>query len=68
MYPVVEWRNSSEITEMATELLIYPLEVPNEAVTSPKDGTPKIQDLSKIGRMEEDSDKGYDSDGEIGPF
>ena len=45
-----------------------PLEVPKEAVTSPKDGTPKRQDLSKIGRMEEDFDKGYDSDGEIGPF
>ena len=26
------------------------------------------QDLSKIGRTEEDFDKGYDSDGEIGPF
>ena len=33
--PVVEWRNSSEITEMAAELLISPLEVPKEAVTSP---------------------------------
>ena len=53
---------------MAAELLISPLEVPKEAVTSPDDVTPKRQDLSKIGRMEEDFDKGYDSDGEIGPF
>ena len=34
--PVVEWRNSSEITEMAAELLIPPIEVPKEAVTSPR--------------------------------
>ena len=39
--PVVKWQNSSEITEMVTELLISPLEVPKEAVTSPEDGTPK---------------------------
>ena len=44
-------------------MLIYPLEVPKEAVTPPEDGTTKRQDLSKIGRMEEDFDKGYDSDG-----
>ena len=66
--PAVEWRNSSEITEMAAELLISPIEVPKDALTSPKDGTPKRQDLSNIGRTEEDFDKGYDSDGEIGPF
>ena len=60
--PIVEWRNSSEITEMAARLLISPLEVPKEAETSPEDGTRKRQDLSKIGRMEEDFDKGYDSD------
>ena len=53
---------------MAAELLISPLEVPKEAVTSPEDGTPKRQDLSKIGRMEENFDKGYDSDGEFSPF
>ena len=61
--PVVEWRNSSEITEMASELLISPLDVPEEAVTSPEDGTTKRHDLLEIGRMEEDFDKGYDSDG-----
>ena len=53
---------------MAAELLISPPEVPKEAVTSSEDVTPKRQDLSKIGSTEEDFDKGYDSDGEIGPF
>ena len=48
---------------MAAELLISPLEVPEEAVTSPEDGTTKRHDLLEIGRMEEDFDKGYDSDG-----
>ena len=39
--PGVEWRNSSEITVIAEELIISPLEVPKQAVTSPKVVTTK---------------------------
>ena len=66
--PVFDGDDGSEIMKMPLEVLISTLEEPKDNVLSPEVATPKRQDLSKIGRMENSFEMGYDSDGEIGPF